>query len=110
MTDIELADELIKRLNALIHSNQDIRKDIDTLTKTYVHVSRATGEHPTLQCFQDSSNKEYLLGLLGVLNGIVGVIPEGKKEGFGYIAAIYDYGKLQRFERTDSLPEEVPCR
>lgn len=72
--DPQLADEILRRLNDLIRDN------------------------PTIQVHQDGS-----FGFLGLLNGIVGAIPnEGSLQGWGFIAAVFDdAGRLQHFRRTD---------
>jgi hypothetical protein len=103
MTDSELADVLIKRLNKLIQE-EDIRGDVEELIQRYVSVSSSTLKHPTIQTSIGSVN------LLGLLNGLVGVITEGKWEGCGYISAVYeDEGlRLVAFERTDKGSEAAP--
>ncbi len=44
----------------------------------------------------------FRVGMLGVLNGFCGTIDDGPRKGWGPIAAIYDEGKLLRFERTEN--------
>jgi hypothetical protein len=80
MTDIELATEIIVRLNDMI-KNQDIRADIALLLETRVKASLATQDHPTIIC------RDGDVGLLGILNGIVGLVP-GKI--CGLIGAVVD--------------------
>lgn len=93
MKDTELADEIIARLNNLIQ-HSEVRQDVSKLIETRIPCSEATQNHPTIQAGEG-------LGFLGLLNGIVGVIPDGKKEGWGYITAKFDdQGKLTQFCRT----------
>lgn len=91
MLDLDLANEIIKRFNQLIE-NPIIRADIEELINHRIRASSETYNHPTIQTAEDS------FGLLGVLNGLVGAIPEGPKKGWGYIAAEFnDEGDLVRF-------------
>lgn len=93
MKDIELADEIIARLNNLIQ-HSEVRQDVSKLIETRISCSKATRDHSTIQAGES-------FGFLGLLNGIVGVIPDGKKEGWGYITASFDdKGKLTQFGRT----------
>ena len=89
MTDIELADELITRLNKLIE-HPDVRQDISALLAVGVPCSEATIQHPTLQVGwatkEDfAKQRKSKLGLLGFLNGLVGVFPDGSKKDWGLI-------------------------
>src|SRR5580698_3633216 len=83
VSDKDLAIILIIRLNALI-KNDDIRKDITTLFEQRIECSDATKNHDTIQIGVNSK-----LGTLGLLNGLVGVIEEGPKQGWGYLTAVY---------------------
>lgn len=80
MTDQELADEIIKRLNKLCE-DPDVRADIGRLIETRIPVSRAAAEHPDIQMYDGK------LGFLGLLNGLIGVRPHN---GMGYIAARFN--------------------
>lgn len=97
MNDTDLADELISRLNRLL-TDPEVVVDIHRLIENRVRVCDATQDHPTIQ------TQECTLGFLGLLNGLVGVIPAGeRRQGWGFIAAeIGDDGKLARFVRTDA--------
>lgn len=56
------------------------------------HPAVQVGKHPTIPGLK-------VVGLLGIINGLAGVIEEGEPEGSGHIAAIYsDAGELERFE------------
>lgn len=95
MDDRILADEIIKRINAMIQ-DPDIRADIGALISQRIQVSRSTADHSTIQVSEDGT-----MGALGLLNGVVGAIPSGAKEGWGYITAIFDdAGNLLEFCRT----------
>jgi len=94
MKDVEIANEIIQRLNALIQDPR-VREDVGRLLEVRVNASLETCEHPTIQVHSD------LLGTLGLLNGITGVIESGPKQGWGYITAVFDDdGKLMSFMRT----------
>jgi hypothetical protein len=109
VTDTELADELVLRLNKLIE-DPDVRKDIGALIETRVPCSKATLDHPTIQAgwstkedFEKQTSPK--LGILGLLNGIVGVYPDGTKKGWGLVSANFDEGPLgvltlKSFSRT----------
>lgn len=94
----ELADELIERLNRLI-ADAEIRADVDRLLGTRVPVGATTARHRTIQVAGEAGG-EARLGFLGLLNGLVGVIPRGRRRGWGYICAVMEDSKLARFERT----------
>jgi hypothetical protein len=111
MDDSELADVLIGRLNKLIE-NANVRKDIGVLIETRVACSQDTLDHPSIQT--EAMNMDGMrikpgatpppgrIGFLGVLNGLVGTIPEeGPKRGWGYITAEFDDdGQLLIFKKT----------
>jgi len=93
MNDAYLAEEIIQRLNRLIQ-DPNVRDDIGKLLEVRVNASPETCNHPTIQVQSD------LLGTLGLLNGIVGSINSGSKQGWGYIAAVFDdNGVLKIFTR-----------
>ncbi len=99
-SDSDLADEVIARLNALIQ-DPNICVDIEKLINVRIGVSEQTIAHPTIQVAAESDT----LGFLGLLNGIVGTISEGRLKGWGYIAAVYDDANhLTGFRRTDAEP------
>lgn len=110
--DPALADEIIVRLNRLCE-DPEIRADLCRLIETRVECSAATFAHPSIQAQPVNPTKQMrsiemgpepagTVGFLGVLNGLTGVIPEGRLKGFGYIAAVFDDDmKLERFCRTD---------
>ena len=101
MTDAELADALIERLNAIIQ-DPAIRADVCKLIEERVLVGEMTAAHPSVQVQKNAAGDD-VLGFLGLLNGAVGTIRGGKLEGWGYVAAVFeDEGRLERFRRTDA--------
>src|SRR5277367_2353946 len=91
MTEGEFADLLITLLNKLIE-NEDVRKDISRLIETRVPCSKATVDHPTIQAGWPTNDKvgSPNVGFLGVMNGLVGVLPDGPRKGWGYITAHFE--------------------
>ena len=104
MDNSDLANTLIERLNSLI-SDPDVRKDISTLIEHRIPCSAATLDHPTIQASvparaADGTMGAPSMGILGLLNGLVGVIPDGPKKGWGFITAEFDDDALEKFSRT----------
>jgi len=85
--DALLAKEIIRRLNRLIE-NKDVRKDLSDLIENRIPCTDTTLRHPTIQTQTIEGSPH--IGFLGMLNGIVGVIPEGPRQGYGYIAGTFD--------------------
>ncbi len=102
MTNEELADILIERLNELTR-DLNIRMDVGSLIEARVKVTQQTADHPTIQVTEKGPLGPWELGVLGLLNGLCGAIPDGPKKGYGYITAVIDdNGFLESFRRTDS--------
>ena len=94
MNDQDLAKEIIKRLNTLIESHPDVKRDVGKLIEARIPCSQAVLEHPTIQASEG-------IGFLGLLNGLVGAITDGNKKGWGYITAEFeDDMTLVRFRLT----------
>jgi hypothetical protein len=99
-----LADILIERLNKLI-KDPEVRADISNLIEIRIPVNKTTRQHPTLQVVDGM-----FLGTLGLINGLVGVIPDGPRKDWGYIAADFDdENKLVKFLRTP-MPKRTRLR
>lgn len=90
-----LADELIERLNRLI-GDADVAELVGKLIATRADAGGAIADHPTIQVCDGT------VGFLGLLNGIVGVLPEySDRAGWGFISAeIDEAGRVLRFVRT----------
>lgn len=100
MTDTELADALIARLNEII-ADPEVRADVHRLLGARVPCRQPTIDHPSIQA-HIVDGEDPTIGFLGLLNGIVGTMPNGKRAGWGYIAAVFDdQDQLLRFERTN---------
>jgi len=100
ISEDQCADWLIERLNKLIESPA-LCKDIAQLFTHRIYCCEAATQHPTLQTEVDGTGDRETLGFLGLLNGLIGTIPSGSKQGWGYITAVWQCGQLVRFERTD---------
>ena len=66
---------------------------IDKLCFTRIYCSKKLAEHPTVQVCKDNFGN-YSVGLLGILNGLIGI----DKDGWGCIAADCEAnGKITKF-------------
>lgn len=105
MNQEQLADLVIDRLNEIAkHDPEAIAK----LIGQRVPCNDELADHPTVQVHQELGMTR--VGMLGILNGIVGAIDkEGDLKGYGYIAAVYDdNGTFLRFRRTDDPEVKFP--
>lgn len=91
----QLAVETVEYLNELLAIDPD---GIDSAFSVATDCDPDLGEHPTLQVWAiQSAQPEYAVGVLGIINGLIGV-----RDGVGYITAVYDddSGRLIRFDVT----------
>ena len=84
--DKELAQSICTRLNTLLE-DPGVREALQLLIETRVPVSEAVADHPTIQC-QGESPTECSVGILGMLNGIIGGTP-------GHLIANFDDNSLE---------------
>lgn len=94
MTDTELAAEVVARLNALV-ANPRIREDVGRRLRLRAPCGPETSNHPTIQVRGETWGP-CDFGFLGLLNGIVGVGPDGQ----GLVSAIFDGPALKGFIPT----------
>jgi len=93
MTDIELADTIISRLNDLL-VDVPVRLDVETIVKYSFSCNDQLLSHPSLQVERTASDASPTLSFLGLLNGIF-------SEPAARISAEFDgNGRLVRFSRT----------
>jgi len=94
-----VTDDLIALLNELLYLDCDwLNELISVRPLCNIQVAK----HPTVQVQTDSEQQAYRCGILGVLNGLCGVMKSGPKEGWGPITAETDEsGKIVRFRRTE---------
>lgn len=97
MTDAELADLIIARLNDVLqYDSEAVRRLIDSR----VECNDALADHPTVQV-RSREGEPHCVGFLGVLNGLVGTIQDGPRKGWGFITAVVeDDGTISGFCRT----------
>ena len=86
--------------------NEMARVDSDALTAlcdTRVPCNDTLADHPTVQVGADEDGGDPKVGLIGLLNGLLGAYGSegGAREGWGAFAAVYDEGKVVRFERLE---------
>lgn len=99
-----LADLLIERLNEI--ASHDLEA-LHQLIETRVPCNEALANHPTVQVQKAADGNGYVVGILGLLNGLVGAMDDGPKKGWGFVAASYDEDKLVKFMRTPVDPGPV---
>jgi hypothetical protein len=89
---------LIDRLNEIAGADS---KALGDLIEARVPCNEALADHPSVQVFAHEGPPT--VGLLGILNGLVGTIDEGPRKGWGFIAAVFeDDGTFSHFRRTDA--------
>ena len=93
----ELADLLIVRLNELLEVD---RCSVWKLLDYHVDCNSAMRDHKSVQVTPDGQ-----VGVLGILNGLVGKIEDGPREGWGLITIVVSdvTGEPIRFERTREI-------
>jgi hypothetical protein len=74
-------DEVISLLNEVYKLDPELAEKIVELR---AHCNESIAAHPTIQVAKVQG--EYLVGILGILNGLCGK----DEDGYGYIAAMYD--------------------
>lgn len=100
MTDIELADAIIERLNTLIEDPL-VRHELGVIINFRFACADGLLSHPTIQVEQAADDAPPTLGFLGILNGLIGAIPDGDRRGWGWVTAEFDDQlNLIRFVRT----------
>lgn len=98
ITKEQLADHLIAGLNEIVKAD---RMALGALIEHRVPCNEALADHPTVQAHSENG-KPTTVGLLGILNGLVGTIDAGPRKGWGFIAAVSEEdGTLSHFRRTD---------
>jgi hypothetical protein len=94
-------DSIIAFLNELAALDPAAMKRLITVR---VPCNKAIAAHKTLQvCTPEETGDTYRVGVLGLLNGYAGVIPEGHRRGWGPIAAKIGANGAIEFFRTENL-------
>lgn len=90
---------IVRFLNDLLVKDRDA---IEKLIEARVECNDAMADHDTVQVVPVGS--KCFVGLLGILNGIIGI----NSKGDGYIMACYDSNnKLIKFELTENCDEDI---
>ena len=96
MNKEELAQAVIGYLNDLLECDPEATQK---LFDCRVPCNTRLADHPTIQVLGTYPHTD--VGILGILNGFVGVIEEGSRQGWGLITAVYDEdGTLVKFVPT----------
>lgn len=93
--EMALANRIIGSLNEYLGLDQEA---MASLVEFRVPANDSLLNHPSVQVAVDEGSSP-MVGILGILNGILGVIPGSQ---VGYITAVFDdqNNKLLRFELT----------
>lgn len=95
---VQMALEIIEYMNDVLRLDSEA---ILALCEHRVPCNAALTLHPTTQVGGSGDEAPPVVGMLGILNGMVGV----RADGWGYICAVYDDdNKLIRFELTSEFP------
>ncbi len=81
MLDHMLASVLCDRLNAML-DDEHVQRALYDLSQARVQVHRELGPHPTIQV--DAESGPYTVGFIGMLNGIVGALPDSHPDYPGW--------------------------
>ena len=96
-----LADFFIERLNEIAQADPEA---MGKLIATRVPCNEALADHPTVQV-RALKGEPPAVGVLGLLNGLVGIIEDGPRKGYGLITAIVENdGTCRGFRRTEENP------
>ena len=82
-----LADMLIMGLNEIAARDQEAVCRL--MLDARVPCNDALADHPSVQV-RSREGEPHTLGVLGLLNGLIGTIDEGPKKGWGLITAVVD--------------------
>lgn len=97
-TEQDLADHIINQLNEIARTDPTA---MEWLIANRITCNEALANHPTVQVLAPPGEKPKV-GMLGIINGIVGAISNEPLKGYGYIGIILeDDGSFVKFIRTD---------
>ena len=98
------AEQMIDLLNDVLKIDPEA---LQTLLAKRVPCNKELADHPTVQIRDEGDNK-YSMSLLGLLNGVFGVIGEGEKAQWGWITMECEFdeetqevGKINTFYLTE---------
>ena len=101
--EMALANRIIDSLNEYLAIDPSA---LHHLIEFRVPTNQALADHPSVQV--NAEGETPVVGLLGILNGIVGVIPGSE---IGYITAVFsdDESTLLRFELSKPAAYNTPA-
>lgn len=101
-------EQMVEFLNSLIAIDPYA---IAELLCARVPCNRALAVHPTVQVSDGNAAKvtymapgTFRVGMLGIINGFFGAIEAGQNNGVRSIVAVYEDGRLVRFEQASKTP------
>jgi hypothetical protein len=77
------------------------RAAVSAIVMKRVPCNADLGDHPTIQVTREPRTQACSVSVLGLLNGICGVIPSGPRKDWGWVTAVTDGPRVLRFELTD---------
>jgi hypothetical protein len=103
----EIANAVVAYLNELLEAD---RVAIAALVSNRVPCNAGLADHPT--CQVQCQNGGTYVGLLGLLNGLCGVIDSGPYAGAGGIVSVFEPddlmgGKVNRLARFERVKEQA---
>lgn len=96
---------IIETLNGMVAADPGA---LLALLETRVPCNDAMRDHPTVQVGRDD-NGQAVVGMLGILNGLVGTIPDGPREGWGFIGARFEVDCPNGHETARGSRVGDPC-
>jgi len=102
VTNEHIAGQIILRLNTLI-ADPEVRVVVQEMLKRRIPVGPRIANHMTIQTEPGTDEGIHWLGILGLLNGLLGCVDDGAstQHGNGFIQAVFtEDGLLVRFERA----------
>lgn len=92
MVNCEIADRVTSLMNELLALDPDA---VCRIVETRVQCGDRVAGHPHVQVSSDNGNPPYMLGIMGILNGIIGA--DGKRF---VIANLDENGRVVGFSHT----------
>ena len=92
---------LFKFLNDLLKTD---RKAIENLFSIRVSCNKKLAYHKTVQVMAFGKNRPgkerqvYLVGIIGILNGLIGSFGTGNRRGWGCLSMTLEGNKIKKFE------------
>lgn len=94
-------------VDAVSALNEALRADplaLQQLLAVRVPCTEELGRHPSVQVMQEADGSR-TVGVLGLINGCLGVIDGGPLAGWGWVTCVLEDGRPVRFECTLTPPK-----